>query len=324
MPYYRYLRRQRADGQKFPPPTRGRDQPEMMRALTANVWPCNHYLQAIDAFCNWGVSTKRLLANPLLGLERLNNEVDVRHKRRALTAEEVGKLIASARGSGVSIQRFNREKRARISIISFMTGLRRNEIASLTPRSFALDAEQPTVTVEAVSSKRRRKDVLPLHPELVALLRVWLKGLQPTEKLFPQLGKRRTWLMVKKDLERVGIPYENEHGVADFHAAGRHTHITKLLRNGATLPEAKELARHSGHQDDDEVHPHRNGRPGKSRSEPSATQNDPRTRHSTVPGKNGCDARARHFARLWATFAVIGWQRGGRQETPKPLPGQGF
>lgn len=34
-------------------------------------------------------------------------------------------------------------------------------------------------------------------------------------------------------------------GLADFHAAGRHTHITELLRNGATLPEARELARHS-------------------------------------------------------------------------------
>src|SRR6185437_8175956 len=31
----------------------------------------------------------------------------------------------------------------------------------------------------------------------------------------------------------------------DFHAAGRHTYITQLLRNGATLPEAKELARHT-------------------------------------------------------------------------------
>jgi hypothetical protein len=51
--------------------------------------------------------------------------------------------------------------------------------------------------------------------------------------------------MVKKDLERVGIPYETEEGIADFHAAGRHTHIPELLRNGATLPEAKELARHS-------------------------------------------------------------------------------
>ena len=33
--------------------------------------------------------------------------------------------------------------------------------------------------------------------------------------------------MVKKDLERVGIPYKTEEGVADFHAAGRHTHITE-------------------------------------------------------------------------------------------------
>ena len=51
--------------------------------------------------------------------------------------------------------------------------------------------------------------------------------------------------MVKKDLERVGIPYKTDEGIADFHAAGRHTHITELLRNGASLPEARELARHT-------------------------------------------------------------------------------
>ena len=34
-------------------------------------------------------------------------------------------------------------------------------------------------------------------------------------------------------------------GVADFHAAGRHTYVTELLRNGTMLPEARELARHS-------------------------------------------------------------------------------
>ena len=51
--------------------------------------------------------------------------------------------------------------------------------------------------------------------------------------------------MVRKDLERVGIPYETAEGIADFHAAGRHTYITELLRNGATIPEARELARHS-------------------------------------------------------------------------------
>lgn len=205
----------------------------------------NHYLQAFDTFCNWCVSTKRLIANPVLGLERLNTAVDVRHARRALSAEELTKLVASARQSHKRIQGFSGEQRARIYLISYMTGLRKKEIASLTPRSFDLQGSPPTVTVEAACSKHRRKDVLPLHPELVAVLREWVARIPPSQKLFPNLEHKKTWLMVRKDLERVGIAYETEDGFADFHAAGRHTHITELLRNGVTLPEAKEFARHS-------------------------------------------------------------------------------
>jgi len=108
-----------------------------------------------------------------------------------------------------------------------------------------LDLKNPTVTVEAACSKHRRLDVLPLHPELVVMLRSWLQEVEPGSPLFPKLAKRRTWLMVKKDLERVGIAYENDDGIADFHAAGRHSHITELIRNGVSLVEAKELARHS-------------------------------------------------------------------------------
>jgi len=204
----------------------------------------NHYTSAIGQFCSWLVP-KRLAANPVAGMKRLNAEVDIRHPRRALTAEEFGKLVKSAVDSNTEIQCFDGEQRARIYTISYMTGLRRKEIASLTPASFNLKTSPATITVEAACSKHRRKDVLPLHPELVEMLKGWLKGMNHTELLFPKLAKRRTWLMVKKDLERIGIPYRNEEGIADFHAAGRHTHITELLRNGASLPEARELARHS-------------------------------------------------------------------------------
>jgi integrase len=204
----------------------------------------NHYIQAFDSFLNWCVPS-RLLVNPILGMERMNVETDIRHARRALMPDEMQKLIDSARQSGVSIQCFDGEQRARIYIISYMTGLRRNEIASLTPRSFNLRGDQPTLTVEAKSSKHKKKDVMPLHHDFVETIRGWIEGIPPSEKLFPKLGNRRTWLMVKKDLERVGIPYENEDGIADFHAAGRHTHITELFRNGATVPEAQKLARHS-------------------------------------------------------------------------------
>jgi integrase len=202
-------------------------------------------LQAFDSFCNWCVRTKRLAANPVVGLERLNTAVDVRHQRRALSSSEVFRLLESARSSSIRIQGFSGEERVRIYLISYMTGLRRKEVASLTPRSFALDASPPTVTIEASCSKHRRKDVLPLHPELVSQVRIWLRDVPPSEKLFPRLDRRKTWRMVKKDLERVEIPYQNDEGIADFHAAGRHTHITELLRNGASLPEARALARHS-------------------------------------------------------------------------------
>lgn len=137
------------------------------------------------------------------------------------------------------------ELRARLYTVAFFTGLRRGELASLTPRSFKLGGEHPTVTVDAACSKHRREDVLPLHPDLLVLLREWLPQLKPGEKLFPGLDRKKTWKMVKMDLARIGIPYETDEGVADFHAAGRHTYITELLRNGASLPEAKELARHT-------------------------------------------------------------------------------
>lgn len=207
----------------------------------------NHYLQAIDQFCKWLCSGQRqvLPKNPVAGMQRLNTEVDVRHPRRALTQSEFWQLVDSARNSVVEIQCYDGMDRARIYLISYFTGLRRKEIASLTRRSFDLASRPNTITVEAVSSKHRKKDVLPLHVELVSRIQDWLESKQPEEVLFPKLAKRRTWLMVKKDLERVGIPYETSEGIADFHAAGRHTHITELLRNGASLPEAKELARHS-------------------------------------------------------------------------------
>ena len=167
----------------------------------------NHYMQAIDSFCNWLVP-RRMATNPLKGMQRLNTEVDVRRKRRALTADEMARLLRSARTSERSIQCYTGEERARFYAMSYYTGLRRRELGSLTKRSFQLRAEPPTVTVDAACSKHRRKDVLPLHPDLVRDLPKWLKGLKPNDKLFPLLERRRTWLCVKLDLERAGIPYQ--------------------------------------------------------------------------------------------------------------------
>lgn len=50
----------------------------------------------------------------------------------------------------------------------------------------------------------------------------------------------RTWRAID---EREGDAAQV--GLADFHAAGRHSHITGLIASGASIMEAKELARHA-------------------------------------------------------------------------------
>ena len=150
----------------------------------------NNYLTALVGFCNWCVSTGRLLRNPLKGLEKLNGETDIRHPRRALTPDEISRLVEAARESGTPVQKVSPEMRARAYTFAYLTGLRKQEMASLTAASFHLDSNPPTVTVAAAFSKHRRKDVLPLHSELVKMLREWLEGLNATDYVFRCSEKR--------------------------------------------------------------------------------------------------------------------------------------
>ena len=205
----------------------------------------NHYIQALDSFGRWLMSTRRTAANPFVGLPLRNVEIDIRHKRRALTLEEATKLIEAANSSRKIIQGYTGPERARAYYFSFMTGLRRREMASLKPKNFDLNASPPIVRLAAACSKHRREDVLPLHEKLVADLRIWFAGMQPDQLLFPRLERKKTWFMVKRDLAVAGIPYETEEGIADFHAAGRHSHVTELFRTGGSPTEVRQLARHS-------------------------------------------------------------------------------
>lgn len=227
----------------------------------------NHYVAVLRAFGNWLVRSKRLPANPFAHLAKVNAEVDVRHRRREFAAEEFARLVAAARASGVR-RHFPGPDRAMLYLTAAYTGLRASELASLTPEAFALAADPPTVTVAAACSKRRREDLVPLHPELATLLRPYLAG-KPAGVRF-WFGKtargftgslmieadlaaaRDTWVAEAADpAERTRreasdfLRYVDSRGqMADFHSL-RHTFITNLVAAGVMPKEAKELARHS-------------------------------------------------------------------------------
>ncbi len=127
--------------------------------------------------------------------------------------------------------------------LALTTGLRRNEIRSLAWASFDLGSDEPTVTVEAGYSKRRRRDVLPLRADVATALREWRQEHPQVGSVFPLPQKSAK--MLSADLMAAGIDYRDSSGrVVDFHAL-RHTFITDLVRGGVHVKVAQALARHS-------------------------------------------------------------------------------
>lgn len=184
----------------------------------------NHYLGALKTFAHWMERNGRATVNPFKHLSKRNAATDVRVRRRALTPNERRRLLYAA-ASGEPYRGISGTERAVIYRIALETGLRWSEIRSLKKTSFDLNADPPTVTVEAAYSKHRRDDVLPLRGDSVEVLREHLTEKLPHTKAF-SISHDRGADMLRIDLERAGILYEDASGrICDFHAL-RHTFVT--------------------------------------------------------------------------------------------------
>ncbi len=203
----------------------------------------NFYLQAVKQFAKWMVRDGRATESPLAHLQGLNVRTDRRHDRRALTADELRRLFETTpeqdeRGG------MSGHERAMLYRLAVETGLRQNELRSLTRASFDLEGDPPTVTVEAAYSKHRRDDTLPLRPEVAVVLRDFLRERAPATRAFHVPNRDVMLRAYKHDLRAAGIAYKTDAGYADFHAL-RHTFITLLAQSGVHPKTAQSLARHS-------------------------------------------------------------------------------
>jgi hypothetical protein len=111
----------------------------------------------------------------------------------------------------------------------------------LTVESFDL-GDNPTVTVEAAYSKRRRTDTLPLRTEIAEALQDWLNG--RSGAVWPGTWKERAAKMIRADLKVAEIEFMVNGRVFDFHAL-RHQFISSLAKAGVHPKTAQELSRHS-------------------------------------------------------------------------------
>ena len=227
----------------------------------------NHFLRAIKAFTRWLVSDRRATEDPLAHLKGFNVKTDRRHDRRALSEEEVERLLAVA-DQGEVFLGISGSDRGMLYRLALGTGFRSSELRSLTPESFNLDTTPPTLTVAAAYSKHRRTDVQPIQPSLASAVAAWLATKAKGKSVFATmpakwhvaklirhdlLVARVAWLKeANGDAEELArrqkldfLAYrDGQQCVADFHAL-RHTFITRLVSSGAPMKAAQELARHS-------------------------------------------------------------------------------
>jgi integrase len=218
----------------------------------------NYYLRDTKAFFRWMVRKKLSHENPLaeqkgIGKKALKQDQQRRlmehnplsRVRRAVSLEELRKLIRKTSES--TEVRFGATgfERALIYRLAVETGLRASEIGALTCACLRLKDRQPSVTFSGADSKNANDVNLPLRADTVELLRKHLENKLPTAKAFNIPPSYDTAEMLRADLEAAGIEYRDEAGlVADFHAL-RHTFITNLAHSGVHPKVAMDLARHS-------------------------------------------------------------------------------
>jgi integrase len=224
----------------------------------------NGHLQAMKQLLRWAVDERRLATSPLAGVSRVR-VVGQTFSRRPLSPEELAYLL-EATEAGPTVRRMSGPLRAMLYRVATGTGFRAAELASLTPEGIDLDADPPAVTVRAAYSKRRRDDRQPIREDLAARLRPWLADRPRGQPVFQACNVDRLAAVVRADVRRARARWiratpdraerrrrrdsdflrdqDSEGRRVDFHAL-RATYITMLVKSGASVREAQELARHS-------------------------------------------------------------------------------
>ncbi|MBX3355256.1 MAG: tyrosine-type recombinase/integrase, partial [Phycisphaeraceae bacterium] len=197
---------------------------------------CNAMRQTVRAFASWCRRRGRAASDWRPGdVQAFKESMDRRRERRALSDDELARLLAVARSRG----------RLAWYLAALHAGLRRGDLLRLKWRD--IDFDEATLMIRG--GKSGRDDQLPLHPELADELRSMRPLLAPaalaTARVFPRAVSDRER---RDDFEAARIPPRDAEGrVADLHAL-RTTLGTRLARAGVAPQVARVLMRHTDYR----------------------------------------------------------------------------
>jgi len=204
----------------------------------------NVYLQTIKQFCKWMVQNGRAAESPVQYLKGYNVNTDRRRVRRALSVDEVRRLLEATKAGPVryGMSGYERHLLYRVAI---ETGLRANELRSLVVGSF--DFKNHTVKVPSGYTKNKEEATQSLRPNTAVELKEFFKDKLPNVKAFGGTYKAltgKTAKMLRADLKKAEIGYQDEaNRYFDFHALRGET-ASLLAASGVHPKVAQSIMRH--------------------------------------------------------------------------------
>ena len=190
----------------------------------------NHYLDAMNTLLNWLQRQGCISTNPLRCVGKLQVDGHEKVRRRALTDNEVIRLLDVAGPYRITY------------LAALLTGLRRNELRLLEWGDVHLDVPRPFLSVRASTTKNGKDATLWLRDDLADALR----SIRPAYvRPLARVLRMPSGTTLAAHLKAAGIArYDNTGRKIDLHTM-RHTFGTNLSRVGVTPRVTMEMMRHS-------------------------------------------------------------------------------
>ena len=209
---------------------------------------------------------RRLTSNPFAGFGKKNERDNRRRVARALTLDEMRRLLDQARrrplddaltirrgaNKGQRTANLSPERRAELERLGFersliykvliLTGLRKNELRTLSVGDLSF-GDVPFLVLRSVNEKNGKGSTVPLRLDLATELREWTRGRSVGDLVFNlPAGLLR---ILNRDLVAAGIDKIDERdGRVHLHTL-RHSTGTALSVAGVSPRTAQAVMRHS-------------------------------------------------------------------------------
>ena len=214
---------------------------DWLQSLEVAKITVNEYRSTVVSFLNWCKKDGRVRSNSLKHVSKVATIGKNVRNRRALTDEEVSRLLQVAKEQDALNAGREWSKRYPVYLVALLTGLRRNELASIVWGDVNLKSRSLRIREDV--GKSRRNDSIPLHDSVVQVLeQMKLEDASASASVFASIPTLTT---IKKDYKRAGIRLIDEGGrTVDFHTL-RATFATRLIKQGVEPSYLQRLMRHA-------------------------------------------------------------------------------